>query len=205
MIWDGAITLVVSHVLEFTLESNRLCLPTTTPSAPTMHYRSIDVGLHSQFDIETLPEYRPEPDNISGSTPHYIEEKTSTCSVYIPALPGSTFWIRYSVSPPVPQGYYFLFKLYINGVHIMSWSTGKEERWQGKTMFGLFESPEDEDGKKRIEKRVLCFTAKDTVDIFDETARVEIRVHRADGRKRVERQTEEYKHTEHAKTGKGIR
>lgn len=72
-------------------------------------------------------------------------------------------------------------------------------------MFGLFESPEDEDGKRRIEKRVLCFTTKDTVDIFDETARVEIRVHRADGRKRVERQTEEYKYTEHAKTGKGIR
>jgi hypothetical protein len=170
-----------------------------------MHYRSIDIGLHSQFDIETLPEYRPDPRGTSGFTPRYIEEKTSTCSVYVPALPGSMFWIGYSVSPPVPEGHYFLFKLYINGAIIMSWSTGKEEEWHGKTMFGLFESPEDEDGKKRIEKRVLCFTAKDSVDVFDETARVEIRVHRADGRKRVQRQAEEYKDTKHAKTGKGIR
>ncbi|KAG9190807.1 hypothetical protein G6011_08895 [Alternaria panax] len=169
-----------------------------------MHYRSIAVGLHSQFDIETLPEYRPDRHSISGSTPQYIEDKTSACSVYVPALPGSTFWIGYSVSPPVPEGYYFLFKLYINGARIMSWSTGKEEEWQGKTMFGLFESSEDENGKKRVEKRVLCFTAKGTKDVFDDTARVEIRVHRADGRKRVERQAEEYKNTEHAKTGKGI-
>jgi hypothetical protein len=170
-----------------------------------MHYRSIDVGLHSQFDIETLPEYRPCPHDNTDFTPPFVEERTSTCAAYVPALPGSTFWIRYTVSPPVPEGHYFLFKLYINGAHIMSWSTGKDEEWQGKTMFGLFESPEDEDGKKRIEKRVLCFSTNDDVDAFDETARVEIRVHRADGRKRVERQVEEYQNTEHGKTGRGIR
>jgi hypothetical protein len=170
-----------------------------------MHYRSIEVGLHSQFDIETLPEYRPDPNVITGFTSQFVEEKTSTSSVYILALPGSTFWIAYSVSPPVPEEHFFLFKLYINGAHIVSWSTGREEGWQGKTMFGLFDSPEDEDGRKRIEKRVLCFAAKDDVDTFDETARIEIRVHRADGRKRVERQTEEYRNTEHAKNGGGIR
>jgi hypothetical protein len=188
------------------------------PSAAAMHYRSIDIGLHSQFDIETLPEYQPDPRDhyvargITGFTPELIDDKSSTCSVYVPVLPGSTFWIGYSVSPPVPAGHYFLFKLYINGAHIMSWSTGKEEGWEGKTMFGLFESPEDEYGRKRIEKRVLCFTPPDrmdknwkgSADMFDETARVEIRVHRADGRKRIERQVQEYGQTAHAKNEKGI-
>jgi hypothetical protein len=183
-----------------------------------MHYRSIDVGLHSQFDIETLPEYHPGPRDhyvargITGFTPELIDDRTSTCSVYIPVLPGSTFWIGYSVSPPVPAGHYFLFKLYINGAHIMNWSTGKDEGWEGKTMFGLFESPEDEYGRKRIEKRVLCFTPPDrkdkdgnsSADMFDETARVEIRVHRADGRKRIERQAQEYGQTAHARNKKGI-
>ncbi|KAI4915254.1 hypothetical protein J4E85_010378 [Alternaria conjuncta] len=169
-----------------------------------MHCRSIDVGLHSQFDIEKLPEYRPAPRGNSSFTPEPVDEKTSTCSVYVPALPGSTFWIEYAVSPPVPEGHYFLFKLYINGAHVVSWSTGKDEEWQGKTMFGLFESPGDGGDRKKFEKRVLCFTTKDDVNAFDETARVEIRVHRAHGRKRVERQAEEYKQTEHAKTETGI-
>jgi hypothetical protein len=184
-----------------------------------MHYRSIDIGLHSQFDIETLPEYQPGPKDhyvargIAGFIPELVDDKTSTCSVYVPILPGSTFWIGYSVSPPVPDGYFFLFKLYINGAHIVSWSTDKEEGWQGKTMFGLFESPEDENDKKRIEKRMLCFTPpnrnnqawRDVADVFDETACVEIRVHRANGRRRVERQAKEYENTLHAKNGKGIR
>jgi hypothetical protein len=184
-----------------------------------MHYRSIDIGLHSQFDIETLPEYRPEPRGdytargIAGFTPEHIDENSSTCSVYIPALPGSTFWIGYSVSPPVPAGHYFLFKMLINGAQVMSWSTSKEEGWKGKTMFGLFECPDEGDVKKRFEKRVLCFAPSnrkemgrnDTVDMFDETARVEIRVHRAKGRKRIERQAEEYGKTQHAKNGRGIK
>ncbi|RMZ66462.1 glutaminase a [Pyrenophora seminiperda CCB06] len=179
-----------------------------------MHYRSITIGLRSQFDIETLPEYYPGPRNdciargITGFTPEFVDNETSTCSVYVPVYPGSTFWIGYSVSPPVPEGHYFLFKLYIDSIYVTSWSTGKAENWQGKTMFGLFETAEDENGKKRFEKRVLCFTppvnGTDAVDAFDETACVEIRVHRADGRKRVERQAEEYKDTQHAELGKGI-
>ena len=180
-----------------------------------MHYRSIDIGLHSQFDIETLPEYYPDPRDyyiargITGFTPELLDDKASTCSVYVPAYPGSTFWIGYSVSPPVPESHYFLFKLYIDGAYVTSWSAGKAENWKGKTMFALFETPQDECDKKRIEKRVLCFTmsgsGRDTVDVFDETARVEVRVHRADGRKRVERRAEEYKNTQHAKDAKGVR
>ena len=219
---DGAITLVSPRASLVKAGATAVsfgrpnhCKLYRTITTSTMHYRSINVGLHSQFDIETLPEYHPGPRDhyvargITGFTPEFVDNKASTCSVYVPIYPGSTFWIGYSVSPPVPKGHYFLFKLYIGGAYVTSWSTGKAENWQGKTMFGLFETSEDENGKTRIEKRVLCFTPpgyeRNIVGLFDEEARVEIRIHRAGGRKRVERQAEEYKETEHAKTGKGIR
>ncbi|KAF2477074.1 uncharacterized protein BDR25DRAFT_371009 [Lindgomyces ingoldianus] len=169
-------------------------------------YRGINIDLHSQFDINTLPEYYPKPQDyytnlgISATVPRLVEEETSTCSVYIPVLPSSQFWIGYSILPPVPEDQHFLFKLYINNVHIVSWSCGREEKWKGKTMFGLYERGEGEDGKKRIEKRALCFTAvdrqdgewKDVVDPFDPDARVEIQVFRASGRKRIPRETKEF-------------
>ena len=79
-------------------------------------------------------------------------------------------------------------------------------------MFGLFERADDEEGKRRVEKRVLSFTPpdkdriwKDVIDMFDEKACVEIKVHRAHGRKRVQRKMEEYKVTQHAKYGRGVR
>ncbi|EUC28449.1 hypothetical protein COCCADRAFT_109110 [Bipolaris zeicola 26-R-13] len=180
-----------------------------------MHHCSVDITLHSQLDIEKLPEYHPDPRDDHGITrfmPKPFESKTSTCSVFVPALPGTAFWISYAVSPPVPDEHYFFFKLYIDGAHIVSWSTGKAEGWRGKTMFGLFESPEDAEGVKRIEKRVLCFAPpreNDThrigmVDILDETACVEIRVHRAHARKRIQRQVEMYEDTQHAKEGRRI-
>ncbi|KAF2686091.1 hypothetical protein K458DRAFT_238457, partial [Lentithecium fluviatile CBS 122367] len=180
-------------------------------------YRSINVALHSQFDVEIIPEYRPRPQEfytergVEGKVPPLVDEKTPTCSVYIPVLPGSQFWIAYSISPPVPKDQQFLFKLFINGAHIVNWSTGKEQRWEGKTMFGLYER-ECEDGKKRIEKRVLCFTPPnkktkqwtDVTDAFDESACMEIRVHRAHASKRVERKVEDYKDTDHGKSRRGI-
>jgi hypothetical protein len=181
-------------------------------------YRSINVALHSQFDLETLPEYYPLPQEhytsrgVTQTVPKLIDDASSTCSVYIPVLPGSTFWIGYSISPPVPDGQYFLFKLYINGAHIVSWSCGGEEGWRGKTMFGFYERAEDEDGKKKVEKRVLSFTAAsnedrawdDVRDPFDEKMCMEIKVHRAHRRKRVERDMAVYDQTRHAKNAKGI-
>jgi hypothetical protein len=177
-------------------------------------YRSINIALHSQFDVETLPEYYPLPQEHcphTRPTPKLVDNATSTCSIYIPVLPGSLFWIGYSVSPPVPEGHYFLFKLYINGAHIVSWSAGKEEEWKGKTMFGLYDRPKDEDGKMKIEKRVLSFTSpedkkewNDVEDPFDKKMCLEIRVHRANGRKRIEMEVEEYSQTEYASKGKGI-
>jgi hypothetical protein len=182
-------------------------------------YRSINIALHSQFDVQTLPEYHPLSEDryitygATEAVPKYIDETTSTCSVYIPVLPGSTFWIGYSVSPPVPDGHYFLFKLYITNTHIISWSTGKEDGWKGKTMFGLYDRPGDDDGKGRVEKRVLAFTSpseknkvwNDMKDLFDGRLCMEIRVHRAHGRKRVEREIKQYKETQHAKLVEGIK
>lgn len=182
-------------------------------------YRSISLSLHSQFDIETFPEYAPEPKQnylargITGFVPKLIDDTASTCSVYVPVLPGSTFWISYAVEPPVPAGHYFLFKLYINGNYIVSWSAGQEDAWAGTTMFGMYESSDSDESKKRVEKRVFSFTPpdtkdrkwKDVADIFDETARIEIKVHRASARKRVERVLEAYDQTPHAGNVRGIK
>lgn len=181
-------------------------------------FRSIRFKLYSQFGAERIPELQPLPQEhytsqgIIRTVPKLVDEASSTRSVYIPVLPGSVFWISYAVSPPVPDGHYFLFKLYINGTHIVSWSTGKEEEWKGWTMFGLYERPEDEEGKRRVEKRVLSFTAPfkqgqpwdDVKDPFADNMRMEIRVHRAHGRARIEREMGEYGKTEHAQDAKGI-
>lgn len=184
-----------------------------------MRYRGIDIALHSQLDIVALPEHYPvsRDDNTARETttsmPGLFDNNTSTCSVFVPAAPGSTFWIRYLVSPPVPDEHYFFFKLYIDGTHIVNWSTGKAEGWKGKTVFALFQCPEDAQGTKKVEKRMFHFVPpegkkknrEDVAHMFDEKACVEIRVHRADARKRVPRQIEEYEFTQHAKKRTGIK
>ena len=71
-------------------------------------------------------------------------------------------------------------------------------------MFGLFESPENKEGKKFVERRSLFFgNVKKSVG-NDPTAYMEIRVHRANGRKRITRQLEEFEKTSHALHGRGI-
>lgn len=181
-------------------------------------YRSISLKLHSQFDIETFPEYVPRPrsfylargiPNTPKSTPAFDDATTSTCSVYIRAFPNSQFWLSYAVFPPVPEDQHFLFKLFINGKHLVSWSTGKDEKWKGKTMFALFEV-DDGEGKKGFEKRVLCF-AKESEgrgsleECFDEEKCLEVRVYRALGRERVEREVQEYNATAYGRNESGIR
>jgi len=181
-------------------------------------YRSIKFALHSPSEVSPISEFSPLPQEhyisrgVVRTVPKHRDESSSTCSVYVPVSEGSMFWIAYSISPPIPDGHYFLFKLYINGRHILSWSTGKEEGWTGKTMFGLYERPEDEDGKKRVEKRVLSFTSPDqkskvwddVKDPFEDNMRMEIKVHRAHGRVRMEREMQEYSKTPHAQDAKGI-
>lgn len=182
-------------------------------------YRSIHLALHSQFDIEPFPEYLPEPREryrargITNFIPEHIDHVESACSVFVPVKPGSTFWITYSVEPPVPDGHYFLFKLYISGIHVVSWSTGHNDGWAGTTMFGMFESSEGDEVRKHVEKRVFCFTpsdprdrqGKEVADRFNETARMDIKVHRASARKRVERALEPYDKTQQANSVSGIK
>jgi hypothetical protein len=173
--------------------------------------------LHSQFDISTFPEYTPLPAShyasyhlpIDTHPPLPTDEKTSACSVYIAAFPGSTFWLSYSIAQPVPRDQHFLFKLFINRKHVVSWSTGREDQWSGKTMFGLFERTDGHDGTKRIEKRALRFASEDgewkeMKNTLDADTNMEIRVHRASGRRRIEWETEEYKETKHGKKSGGI-
>jgi hypothetical protein len=183
-------------------------------------YRGISIELHSQYDIETLPEYYPPSQDLCNShgidnakVPALVDDAISACSVYVPVFPGSQFWINYSVSQPVPEDQHFLFKLFINEEHIVSWSCSKQEEWKGKTMFGLFEKDNEEEGKKCIERRVFCFTPpdrkdgewKDVTNAFDMKACVEIRVHRAHAKKRVARQVEQYASTPHARDVRGIK
>ena len=181
-------------------------------------YRSISVKLHSQFDIETYPEYIPRSQSYyfdrglepPANPPVFDDEQASTCNVYVPVYPNSQFWISYAILPPVPRDQHFLFKLYINGAHVVSWSTGKEEGWTGKTMFALCEM-EDDAGKERVERRILLLTPPkdgrwgDVDNVWDEKSCLEIRVHRALGKKRVERKVVEYETTEHGRNERGIR
>lgn len=77
-------------------------------------------------------------------------------------------------------------------------------------MFALFEM-EDDEGRQRVEKRILCFTPPedgtwgDVDDVWDEEACLEIRVHRALGKKRIERMVAPYKETVHGMHERGIR
>jgi len=182
-------------------------------------YRGIVLTLHSQFNIDIFPEYPARPQTyyaergIVGKAPELFDEATSTTNVFVPVFPGSQFWIAFAVRPPVPEDQQFFFKLFINGSHIVSWTTGKEEGWKGKTMFGLYERDEG-DGRKKVEKRALCFTPPkgeygrewtDVPDVFDETAVVEIRVFRAHGKKRTTRELERYEDSEYAKQVRGIK
>ncbi|OCK75284.1 hypothetical protein K432DRAFT_362360 [Lepidopterella palustris CBS 459.81] len=181
------------------------------------NFRTISISLRSQYDVDSIPEFDPPDKNAKArfsttplipSLPKAIDETTSTASVYIPVYPSSQFWVCYNISPPVHPGTYFFFKLFINGAHVVSWGCGKEAQWKGKTMFALYESPEDKDAKKRVEKRALFFAPKgegeNTVLGIGPTAFVEVRVHRANGRRREVRRLEEFSKTFHGQHGHGI-
>ncbi|KAF2744794.1 hypothetical protein M011DRAFT_470104 [Sporormia fimetaria CBS 119925] len=165
-------------------------------------HRGISLALHSQFDIETLPEYFPAEQTYDS--PPYINDKASTVSVFIPVFPGSQFWLSYVVNLPLPDEQCVFFKLFIDGAHVVSWSCGKKEDWKGKTVFGLFEKVE-EDGKRRVEKRVLCFASPGEGTGNGEKERyLEVKVFRARARKRIPRVCEEFEGTGFAKNGGGI-
>ena len=117
--------------------------------------------------------------------------------VYIPLYPHSQFWLNYSIAPPQPPGSLFYFKLFIDGRHAVSWGVGEEEKFQGKTMFGLFTSGDvwtSMGGGVTLgaEKRGLWFGGLEDEESSSseqkenaEKRELEVRVYRCKGRKRV--------------------
>ncbi|KAJ9637168.1 hypothetical protein H2199_007454 [Coniosporium tulheliwenetii] len=119
-------------------------------------------------------------------------------------------WIRYRVKPslspqsptsdsPADSGTaYYLFKLFVNSVHFVSWCVGEENKWKGTMMYGLFDLGEDQECTRRLERRNLCFGRSATEDdaVNDVEGHFEIKVFRAKGRKRVPRQINEFDKSE---------
>ncbi|KAI9794547.1 MAG: hypothetical protein M1816_004434 [Peltula sp. TS41687] len=162
-------------------------------------YRSVSISLISHYDTLPIPEFNPsEVGNsdssnatVNAASPDRIildDPENRVVSVYVPASPGSQFWISYSIVPPYPSKGLFYFKLFLNGVHVVSWGASEEENWTGRTMYGFFNStyeyafPES----KYLERGAFRFGVPVSETHFAQDV-LEIRVFRSKGRKRRER------------------
>ncbi|MCJ1436793.1 hypothetical protein MMC27_006175 [Xylographa pallens] len=145
-------------------------------------YRSITLGVISQYDCLQLPEYPPRtpPDDPFTNRPTLISSTEALVSVYIPSYPGSTFWLSYSVSAPHPPKALYYFKLSLNGDHVASWGCGEQEGYAGKTMFGLYRAAEG-----GIERRAFSFAEQDGPGKGPHGEMMEIKVYRAKGRRKT--------------------
>ncbi|EON63363.1 hypothetical protein W97_02590 [Coniosporium apollinis CBS 100218] len=156
-----------------------------------------------------------------GSTPTAELSKNETIvSRYIPHIPNTQIWIRYRIkpSPSPPQSprtdpstesgtAYYLFKLFVNSVHFVSWCVGEENKWKGTMMYGLYELEENHECTRELDRRNLSFQRSATEDdvVSDVQGHFEIKVFRAKGRKRVPRQVNEFDKSEIGRqTGGGI-
>ena len=161
-------------------------------------YRSITISLVSQFDILVIPEYEPPKTPLDPflNAPTLVNADCSVVSVYVPTYPSSQFWICYSISPPYPPNILYYFKLFINGNHIVSWGCGKEDGYEGKTMFGLFSPGPSPFPHSEIERRALCFGpnhSNSSVFTWDNLNDVlEVKVFRSKGRKKIAPKLEEF-------------
>ncbi|MCJ1377902.1 hypothetical protein MMC17_000998 [Xylographa soralifera] len=145
-------------------------------------YRSITLGVISQYDCLQLPEYPPRtpPEDPFTSRPTLISSTEALVSVYIPSYPGSNFWLSYSISAPHPPKALYYFKLLINGDHIASWGCGEQEGFAGKTMFGLYRGVEG-----GIERRAFSFAEEDGPGKGPHGEMMEVKVYRATGRRKT--------------------
>lgn len=161
-------------------------------------YRSITLSLISQYDILTIPEYAPlevSSDDpfvtTTSNNPVLIDAAKSLVSVYVPRYPGSQFWLRYCISPPYPPKALYYFKMFLNGIELVSWGCGKDEGYKGKTMWALYDIGVEWMGERAIERKVLCFGPDEDAGSNDIKAGndlgqvMEIRVYRAKGRKEM--------------------
>ena len=133
------------------------------------------------------------PNDPFSTLPTLCDQDRALVSVYIPAYPSSQFWIRYSIAPPYPPKALYYFKLFLKGTCIVSWGCGEEDGYEGRTMFGLYDSGDYWMGEIGIERRVLCFGrgAKPGENVaVDPKDVMEIKIYRAKGRMRAKPQVD---------------
>ncbi len=130
-------------------------------------YKGINLILHSQYDAVTIPERSsPAPDN------NLIE-------IAVPNLPHSQFWLSYVCEPPRDDSFsFYFFKLFVQHRCVLSWGSGPNERWTGKTVFGFSDAGTDFEGRRVVAKTGFFFPA------FSDGEGLEVRVFRARARKR---------------------
>ncbi|KAH9833942.1 hypothetical protein Tdes44962_MAKER08698 [Teratosphaeria destructans] len=171
---------------------------------PTLH--GITVTLQSQYDALAIPEFASKDALLNDASPtptrqYYVSDGEAearasaldsilptdehSIDAFIPTYPSSQFWICYQCpgfqSDPIQDVRYYYFKLIVGDKCFLSWGSGAEDSWCGKTMFGLFDGGTDFEGRQMVERRGLFF-AHDIYLAGDET--FEIRVFRAKARRR---------------------
>jgi hypothetical protein len=148
-------------------------------------FRAITVTIHTPFAIDGLPE---TPLTALRTTKTVAEEENKCASVFVPAHPQSLFWLSYSAESPADERSFFVFKLFINRQHVVSWCCDEGQTWKGKVQFALYKRSREDDivGGKGMEKRVLQFG--NVGPGHDEDRCVEVRAYRANAKVRIPRQ-----------------
>jgi hypothetical protein len=109
---------------------------------------------------------------------------------------GIRFFLKYTIEPPHPDGQLFYFKLFMNGRHISSWGVNPRTNPKGQVLHGLFKP----DGTWSISENSQTFIKQSGIGIesrpflftpeiggrsaADDGGLIEVRVFRANGRKR---------------------
>ena len=186
---------------------------TEEPTSKMPKYRNISIQLHSDTTDGKVPEIPitkaspkltlsapvilelapPSAAHHSPTeclTPLLQDDDKGQISVYVPIIPKALFWISYSIEPPPTDGSFFVFKLLINRQEVVTWSCDVENKFKGKTMFGLFDTNAEADGQA-MQKRVFQFGSNDTRIVGDLTGEreedrfLEVRVFRAKTKRRI--------------------
>jgi len=177
-------------------------------------YRNISIQLHSDTTDGKVPEVSITKASVelTPSTPVILElappsaarhsptkcltpllqdDDKGQISVYVPIIPKALFWISYSIEPPPTDGTFFVFKLLVNRQEVVTWSCDVENKFKGKTMFGLYDTNAEAEGGQAMQKRVFQFGSSDTRIVGDLTGEreedrfLEVRVFRAKAKKRI--------------------
>ncbi|KAI9692114.1 MAG: hypothetical protein M1822_006344 [Bathelium mastoideum] len=143
-------------------------------------FQNIRIALCNDYDSHGIPEFRDSSQDM----------KSSTFDIYAPIYHGSHLHVKYIILPPHSNNSYFLFKLFVNGQHFVSWGTGPEDDYKGKVSFGLFDGGQNDRGHAVIEKKVLAFSQAWKSNTGQRQGLLEVKVHRANARRRVVKELE---------------